>query len=55
MRGFSEPRHLKRPIDNLKQRPAERFEAALRVANDRAIAIQIDSDSRNNDGLYRPK
>ncbi len=42
-------------FDNLKQRLAESFEAALRVANGRAIAIEIDSVLRNEDGVYKPK
>ncbi len=46
-------------FDNLKQRLAESFEAALRVANGRAIAVElpveIDSASRNKDGGYKPK
>ena len=40
---------------NLKQRLAESFEAALRVANGRAIAIEIDSASGNIDEGYKPK
>ena len=40
---------------NLKQRLAESFEAALRVANGRAIAIEIDSASGNMDVGYEPK
>jgi excinuclease ABC subunit A len=42
-------------FDNLKQRLAESFEAALRVANGRAIAIEIDSKQSSTDGHYRPK
>jgi excinuclease ABC subunit A len=42
-------------FDNLKQRLAESFEAALRVANGRAVALEIDSISRNEDERYRPK
>jgi excinuclease ABC subunit A len=42
-------------FDNLKQRLAESFEAALRVANGRAIAIEIDSKQSITDGNYRPK
>ena len=42
-------------FDALKQRLAESFEAALRLASGRAIAIEIDSTLRNDDGGYRPK
>ncbi len=42
-------------FDALKQRLAESFEAALRLAGGRAIAIEIDSTLRNEDGGYRPK
>ncbi|WP_240538347.1 excinuclease ABC subunit UvrA [Rhodoferax sp. PAMC 29310] len=45
--------------DQLRQRLAESFEAALRVANGRAIAsemtIEIDSDSRISDKGHSPK
>ncbi|MBK6592014.1 MAG: excinuclease ABC subunit UvrA [Burkholderiales bacterium] len=48
--------------DNLKQRLAESFEAALRLANGRAIAMEMDSGSIENDSAsrsidegYRPK
>ncbi|OYU44506.1 MAG: excinuclease ABC subunit A, partial [Burkholderiales bacterium PBB4] len=44
--------------DNLKQRLAESFEAALRLANGRAIALEMDvkndSSSRTIDGLDSP-
>jgi excinuclease ABC subunit A len=40
---------------NLKQRLAESFEAALRVANGRAIALEIDSASGNMDEGHKPK
>ena len=40
--------------DHLKQRLAESFEAALRLANGRAIALEIDSDKRPIDGRYSP-
>ncbi len=42
-------------FDALKQRLAESFEAALRLANGRAIAIEINSTLRNNDEGYSPK
>ena len=42
-------------VDALKQRLAESFEAALRLANSRAIAVEIDSSSRNEDGGCKPK
>jgi excinuclease ABC subunit A len=45
----------RREFDSLKQRLAESFEAALRVASGRAIALEIDSTLRNEDGGYRPK
>jgi len=41
--------------DQLRQRLAESFEAALRVAGGRAIALEIDSTSRTADGGYSPK
>jgi excinuclease ABC subunit A len=41
--------------DNLRQRLAESFEAALRVANGRAIALEIDSGSSAADVAYSPK
>jgi len=41
--------------DQLRQRLAESFEAALRVAGGRAIALEIDSAPRNGDEGYRPK
>ena len=41
--------------DQLRQRLAESFEAALRLANGRAIAIEIDSSSRTDDGAYSQK
>ena len=41
--------------DQLRQRLAESFEAALRVAGGRAIALEIDSTSRTVDGGYNPK
>src|SRR5665811_249749 len=40
---------------DLQQRLAESFEAALRLANGRAIAIELDSASPNTDGGYSPK
>ncbi|MFM1981000.1 MAG: excinuclease subunit, partial [Pseudomonadota bacterium] len=48
---------------DMKQRLAESFEAALRLANGRAIALEMtdatiiknDSDIRNTDGRYNPK
>ena len=47
---------------DLQQRLAESFEAALRLANGRAIAMEMDdgsikndSDMPSNDGSYRPK
>jgi len=47
---------------DLQQRLAESFEAALRLANGRAIAVEMeesvienDSASRSNDEGYRPK
>ncbi|WP_296443003.1 excinuclease ABC subunit UvrA, partial [Rhodoferax sp. UBA5149] len=41
--------------DQLRQRLAESFEAALRVASGRAIALEIDSSPRNGDAGYSPK
>ncbi len=41
--------------DQLRQRLAESFEAALRVASGRAIALEIDSTPRTNDGGLTPK
>jgi excinuclease ABC subunit A len=41
--------------DQLRQRLAESFEAALRVAGGRAIALEIDSGLRNGDAVYSPK
>ncbi|MEO8118842.1 MAG: excinuclease ABC subunit UvrA, partial [Rhodoferax sp.] len=41
--------------DQLRQRLAESFEAALRVAGGRAIALEIDSTLRNSDEGYSPK
>nr|MDP2191135.1 excinuclease ABC subunit UvrA [Rhodoferax sp.] len=41
--------------DQLRQRLAESFEAALRLAGGRAIALEIDSTSRNVDEGYSPK
>ncbi|MEY3123705.1 MAG: excinuclease subunit, partial [Pseudomonadota bacterium] len=40
---------------DLKQRLAESFEAALRLAHGRAICYEIDSYSRNEDGLESHK
>ena len=45
----------RREFDSLKQRLAESFEAALRVASGRAIALEIDSALRNEDVGYSPK
>ena len=45
----------RREFDSLKQRLAESFEAALRVAGGRAIALEIDSTLRNEDAGYSPK
>ncbi len=42
-------------FDALKQRLAESFEAALRLANGRAIAMEIDSTQPNKHEGYRPK
>jgi excinuclease ABC subunit A len=42
-------------FDNLKQRLAESFEAALRVASGRAIVNEIDSALRSEDDDYKPK
>ncbi|MBK7051200.1 MAG: excinuclease ABC subunit UvrA [Rhodoferax sp.] len=48
-------------IDRIKVRPdltqrlAESFEAALKLANGRAIAVEIDSSLRNEDGRESPK
>jgi len=39
----------------LKQRLAESFEAALRLAGGRAMAVEIDSCPRNEDGVCSPK
>ncbi|MDD4944534.1 MAG: excinuclease ABC subunit UvrA, partial [Rhodoferax sp.] len=51
----TDPHADRSDFDNLKQRLAESFEAALRVANGRAIVLEIESASRNDDKLYRPK
>jgi len=40
---------------DLQQRLAESFEAALRLANGRAIAVEIESSSGNMDDGYKPK
>jgi excinuclease ABC subunit A len=40
--------------DQLRQRLAESFEAALRVAGGRAIALEIDSTPRTTDGANSP-
>ena len=40
---------------DLKQRLAESFEAALRVAGGRAIALEIDSNPANENGGHNPK
>ncbi len=40
---------------DLKQRLAESFEAALKLANGRAIAVEIDSSPRTDDGACSPK
>ncbi|MDO8448727.1 MAG: excinuclease ABC subunit UvrA, partial [Rhodoferax sp.] len=40
---------------DLKQRLAESFEAALRLAGGRAIAVEIDSTPGNGDAGYSPK
>ena len=37
-------------FDNLKQRLAESFEAALRLANGRAIAMEMDGNIKNDSG-----
>ena len=42
-------------VDALRQRLAESFEAALRLANGRAIALEIDSILCNGDGRSKPK
>jgi excinuclease ABC subunit A len=42
-------------FDNLKQRLAESFEAALRVANGRAIAAEMDSSARGEGESQKPK
>ncbi len=41
--------------DQMRQRLAESFEAALRVANGRAIALEIDSGSSKADVPHSPK
>ncbi|TXT37016.1 MAG: excinuclease ABC subunit A [Comamonadaceae bacterium] len=51
----ADPQADRSDFDNLKQRLAESFEAALRVANGRAMVIEIDSALRNDDGGYKPK
>jgi len=48
-------RESRADFDALKQRLAESFEAALRLAGGRAMAIEIDSSQRNEDGGYRSK
>ncbi len=45
----------RREFDSLKQRLAESFEAALRVASGRAIALEMDGSSRPVDGGDSPK
>jgi len=42
-------------FDALRQRLAESFEAALRLANGRAIALEIDSAQTNDDLKLKPK
>ncbi len=49
------PNGARTDYDNLRQRLAESFEAALRVANGRAIALEIDSVSSMTDVPYNPK
>jgi len=51
----TEPQADRSDFDNLKQRLAESFEAALRVANGRAIAVEIDSTQPREDLGYKPK
>ncbi len=41
--------------DQMRQRLAESFEAALRVANGRAIALEIDSGTSKTDVAHSPK
>jgi excinuclease ABC subunit A len=60
--GQAEVSAARTDYDNLKQRLAESFEAALRLANGRAIALEMDSGNiendstlRSNDEGYRPK
>jgi excinuclease ABC subunit A len=45
----------RRELDSLRQRLAESFEAALRVAGGRAIAVEIDSNKPNESVGYSPK
>ncbi|WP_300108370.1 excinuclease ABC subunit UvrA [Rhodoferax sp.] len=55
----ADPHADRSDFDNLKQRLAESFEAALRVANGRAIVVEIpveiDSTSRNKYEGYKSK
>jgi excinuclease ABC subunit A len=48
--GRTEDASSRADYDNLRQRLAESFEAALRLAGGRAIAVELDSTSRNIDG-----
>jgi excinuclease ABC subunit A len=48
--GRTEDASSRADYDNLRQRLAESFEAALRLAGGRAIAVELDSASRNIDG-----
>jgi len=41
-------------FEHLRQRLAESFEAALRLAGGRAIAVEINSNTANKDGGQRP-
>jgi excinuclease ABC subunit A len=45
----------RREFDSLQQRLAESFEAALRVASGRAIALEMDGTPRHEDGGERAK
>ena len=48
-------RQARTDFDALRQRLAESFEAALRLAGGRAIAVELDSTLRNDDGGYSQK
>jgi len=53
--GALNAREARADFDALRQRLAESFEAALRLAAGRAIAVELDSTMHNQENGYRPK